>query len=56
MVWSQRSVVAAGHICLDIIPALTNRDIDLAALLKPGGLVEVGGAVLSTGEIGRAHV
>lgn len=49
MVWSQRSVVAAGHICLDIIPTLPSHDVDLAALLTPGGLVEVGGAVLSTG-------
>lgn len=50
--------VVAGHICLDIIPDLSNAfpsragasgAPSLASLLRPGKLVEVGDAVLSTG-------
>lgn len=37
-------VVVAGHICLDVIPALPE-----APDLRPGALVEVGPAVVSTG-------
>jgi sugar/nucleoside kinase (ribokinase family) len=37
-------VVVAGHICLDIIPALTQ-----APDLRPGALVETGPAAISTG-------
>jgi sugar/nucleoside kinase (ribokinase family) len=40
-------VVVAGHICLDIIPQIP--PIDLQANLKPGALLEIGEAVLSTG-------
>lgn len=39
--------VVAGHICLDIIPHLP--PLDLYASLKPGVLIEIGAAVLSTG-------
>jgi sugar/nucleoside kinase (ribokinase family) len=41
-------VVVAGHLCLDIIPALP-AGTGLAALLAPGNLVQAGAAVLSTG-------
>jgi sugar/nucleoside kinase (ribokinase family) len=43
-------VIAAGHLCVDIIPQIT--DVATAAsehFLAPGRLTEVGGAVLSTG-------
>ena len=39
--------VAAGHICLDIIPQLPA--IDLQKLLVPGGVSEIGPALLQTG-------
>jgi sugar/nucleoside kinase (ribokinase family) len=39
--------VVAGHICLDIIPKIPR--VDLHASLRPGGLIEIGEAVLSTG-------
>jgi sugar/nucleoside kinase (ribokinase family) len=39
--------VVAGHICLDIIPTIPH--VDLRASLKPGALIEIGEAVLSTG-------
>lgn len=42
-------IVVAGHICLDVIPALAATDGDLASLLAPGTLVEVGPPVLATG-------
>lgn len=42
--------VVAGHICLDIIPDLSTLESGaLASLLRPGQLVEVGAAALSTG-------
>jgi sugar/nucleoside kinase (ribokinase family) len=42
--------VVAGHICLDIIPDLSALETGaLASLLRPGQLVEVGDAALSTG-------
>jgi sugar/nucleoside kinase (ribokinase family) len=43
-------VITAGHLCVDIIPLIT--DADTAAsdnFLAPGRLTEVGGALLSTG-------
>ena len=40
-------VVVAGHICLDVIPRISSGD--LLANLKPGALIEIGQAVLSTG-------
>jgi sugar/nucleoside kinase (ribokinase family) len=42
-------VIVAGHICLDIIPALPVKKAGLDALLVPGKLVDVGSAVISTG-------
>ncbi len=41
--------IVAGHICLDIIPQIAGETRELAALLTPGQLTEVGPAVLSTG-------
>ncbi len=42
--------VVAGHICLDLIPDLSRVDrASLTALLRPGQLVEVGAASISTG-------
>lgn len=41
--------VVAGHICLDIIPTLETEKESLAALLRPGSLVDTGPAVISTG-------
>lgn len=42
-------VAVAGHICLDIIPALREASSGLERLLVPGKLVDVGAATLSTG-------
>jgi sugar/nucleoside kinase (ribokinase family) len=42
-------VIVAGHICLDIIPSLEQRQGSLDKLLVPGTLVKVGPAVVSTG-------
>ncbi len=43
-------VIAAGHICLDIIPAFPdNRVMDIGTLFRPGKLVNVGPAAISTG-------
>ena len=39
--------VVAGHICLDIIPQMPR--INLQSSLKPGAVVEVGSAIMSTG-------
>jgi sugar/nucleoside kinase (ribokinase family) len=44
---ARRGAVVAGHICLDIIPAIPPADLQLS--LKPGTLLEVGAPVLSTG-------
>lgn len=42
--------VVAGHICLDVIPCFAHgEDTALTELLRPGHLVEVGPATLSTG-------
>jgi len=43
----REGAVVAGHICLDIIPHLP--PLDLYNSLKPGALIEIGAAVLSTG-------
>lgn len=45
----ERVVVAAGHICLDIIPELDQRAASFHDWLVPGSLLEVGPATLSTG-------
>ena len=42
-------VVAAGHICLDIIPTLTSGQTRAEDLFIPGGLVDVGPATLALG-------
>lgn len=43
------TVAVAGHICLDIIPAVHAAEGGLDRLLVPGKLVDVGPAVLATG-------
>ncbi|UKS28133.1 carbohydrate kinase family protein [Paenibacillus sp. HWE-109] len=42
-------VIVAGHICLDIIPTMDEKQSSLATLLSPGKLVNIGPAVISTG-------
>jgi sugar/nucleoside kinase (ribokinase family) len=42
-------VIAAGHICLDVIPTIGVPAQGLDRLLQPGKLVQVGPAVASTG-------
>jgi sugar/nucleoside kinase (ribokinase family) len=42
-------VIVAGHICLDIIPAIHSKKDGLGSLLIPGKLLEVGQAVTATG-------
>ena len=39
--------IAAGHLCLDIIPAISGGEI--GEIFRPGKLVNVGSAVISTG-------
>jgi len=41
--------VVAGHLCLDIIPDLSQVSVQAARFFAPGTLVEVGPAALSTG-------
>ncbi len=46
----ETQVVVAGHICLDIIPTFEGGGAgDFGSLLKPGKLVNVGRATISTG-------
>jgi sugar/nucleoside kinase (ribokinase family) len=42
-------VVVAGHICVDLIPRLDTLSGGLETLLRPGKLIEIGPAVVSTG-------
>lgn len=42
-------IIAAGHICLDIIPEFAERTRELEELMTPGTLTEVGAAVVATG-------
>jgi len=42
-------IIVAGHVCLDVIPTLPESCQSLATWLVPGGLVNVGPMVLSTG-------
>ncbi len=42
-------IVAAGHVCLDIIPTFLRGAPTIDAVMQPGKLVEMGPAVLSTG-------
>ena len=46
---SKFEVIAAGHLCLDIIPGFPGAGLGLADLLVPGKLVDISDAVLSTG-------
>ncbi|WP_256756921.1 carbohydrate kinase family protein [Cohnella sp. WQ 127256] len=46
---NQAEVIVAGHICLDIIPTIPNRNVSTDALLVPGKLVDIGEAIISTG-------
>lgn len=46
---SDLNIVAAGHVCLDIIPTFLRGAATLDAVMQPGKLVEMGAAVLSTG-------
>ncbi|WP_238392443.1 carbohydrate kinase family protein [Paenibacillus antri] len=41
--------VVCGHICLDVIPTLYDRQAGVDAILVPGKLVDIGPAMLSTG-------
>jgi len=41
--------IVAGHICLDIIPHLTETGEELAALLSPGRVAEIGSTLVATG-------
>lgn len=43
-----KSCIVAGHICLDVIPALLGAG-DFAASFRPGRLLEAGPALMSTG-------
>ena len=43
------NIVAAGHVCLDIIPTFLRGAATLDAVMQPGKLVDMGPAVLSTG-------
>jgi sugar/nucleoside kinase (ribokinase family) len=42
-------IIVAGHICLDVIPTLSELTEGLASLLEPGKLVSVGEAITATG-------
>jgi sugar/nucleoside kinase (ribokinase family) len=42
-------VMVGGHICLDIIPTLYERQAGMEAFLVPGKLTDIGPAVLATG-------
>lgn len=46
---SELCVVVAGHVCLDVIPSLPPGARDVAEIFRPGALVEVGKAAISTG-------
>jgi len=42
-------IVVAGHICLDVIPAMTDHSGGIGEILVPGKLIEIGPALISTG-------
>lgn len=45
-----KKVIAAGHICIDITPVFPNRKVtNISDVLKPGKLIEMGKAEVSTG-------
>ncbi|QGQ94587.1 carbohydrate kinase family protein [Paenibacillus psychroresistens] len=49
MTRSEAEVIVAGHICLDIIPTISEKKGGLDALFVPGKLVDIGPAVIATG-------
>ncbi len=49
VVSSDHEIVAAGHICLDMIPMFPDLGVGLSDLLTPGKLVNVGPLTTSTG-------
>jgi sugar/nucleoside kinase (ribokinase family) len=46
---TKADIIVAGHTCLDVIPTLPESHKSLSTLLVPGGLVNTGPMVLSTG-------
>ncbi|MHB1317918.1 MAG: carbohydrate kinase family protein [Anaerolineae bacterium] len=42
-------VIAAGHLCLDVIPTISIESVESGSFLVPGRITEVGEAVLSGG-------
>ena len=46
---SKLTLIVAGHICLDVIPALPYTQQHLSQLLVPGGLVKTGPVTVATG-------
>ena len=45
-----KKVIVAGHICVDITPAIRGKKVDrIEELLVPGNLIDVGEATVSTG-------
>lgn len=46
---SDANIIVAGHVCLDLIPELTEDQTDMSALVAPGRLVRVGPAHVSLG-------
>lgn len=46
---ARAEVVVAGHICLDVIPAMHEMKDGMGAILVPGKLVDIGPAVIATG-------
>jgi len=46
----KKKVISAGHICIDITPVFPDRKVtDIASVLQPGKLIEMGKADVSTG-------
>lgn len=46
---SKKKILAAGHICLDVIPELEKREQPFLSALTPGALIKVGKALTATG-------
>lgn len=46
---SEAAITVAGHLCIDIAPDLSGRSGDPAEWIRPGELVNVGGAQISAG-------
>jgi sugar/nucleoside kinase (ribokinase family) len=46
---SGAEVIVAGHICLDIIPTISEKKTGIDALFIPGKLIDIGPAVIATG-------